>query len=289
MSPRVKRQKEKFKIPPKYWLLALTLVSVLLMFLTFLTDINLNPANVLVCYTIVPFQKGITSVSMFLKDRADIIITIRELQAQNSELQAQIDELTIENAILQQEKYELNNLRELYELDSQYPEYDKTAARIIMGSSGNWFHSFIIDKGSDDGIEVNMNVMAGSGLVGRVVEVGPNWAQVTSIIDDTSNVSATVLSTSDHMIVSGDLEAMEDGYIRFSQLMDSDNKVALGDKVVTSNISDRYLPGILIGYISYIEDDSNNLTKSGYITPVVDFEHISEVLVIMEQKETIEK
>ena len=71
--------------------------------------------------------------------------------------------------------------------------------------------------------------------------------------------------------------------------MDPDNEVALGDKVVTSNISDRYLPGILVGYISYIEDDSNNMTKSGYISPVVDFEHLSEVLIIMEQKETISK
>lgn len=289
MSPRVRRQKEKFKIPAKYWLLALTIISVLLVFLTFLTDINLNPANMVVGYTIVPFQKGITTVSMFFKDKSDILASIKELEQKNNELQILVDELTIENAILQQEKYELTNLRTLYELDAKYPDYKKTGARVIMGSSSNWFHSFIIDKGSDDGITVDMNVMAGSGLVGRIVEVGPNWAQVNAVIDDTSNVSGMVLSTSDHLIVSGDLEMMEDGYIRFSQLMDSDNEVALGDKVVTSNISDRYLPGILIGYISYIEDDSNHLTKSGYLSPVVDFEHLSEVLVIMEKKETIEK
>lgn len=289
MSPRVRRQKDKYKIPPKYWLLVLTVISVLLMFITFLTDIRLDPANAVVGYTLVPFQKGITSISMFFKDKADVLVSMKELEKQNQELKKQLDELTIENAILQQEKYELTNLRTLYDLDSKYPEFEKTGARVIMGSSGNWFHSFIIDKGSDDGIEPNMNVMAGSGLVGRIVEVGPNWSQVTSVIDDTSNVSGMVLSTSDHLIISGDLEMMEEGYIRFSQLMDSDNEVAIGDKVVTSNISDRYLPGILIGYISYIEDDSNNLTKSGYISPVVDFEHLSEVLVVMEQKETISK
>lgn len=289
MSPRVRRQKEKFKIPSKYYLLILTIISVLLLFFTFLTDVSLNPANVLIGYTIVPFQKGITTVSMFFKDKADVMVSIKELQNQNSLLQSQVDELTIENAILQQEKYELSNLRTLYELDAKYPDYKKTGARVIMGSSNNWFHSFIIDKGSNDGIETDMNVMAGSGLVGRVVEVGPNWSQVTGIIDDTSNVSGMVLSTSDHLIVSGNLKSMNDGYIRFSQLNDSSNKVAIGDKVVTSNISDRYLPGILIGYISYIEDDSNNLTKSGYLSPVVDFEHLSEVLVIMEKKETLDK
>ena len=62
-----------------------------------------------------------------------------------------------------------------------------------------------------------------------------------------------------------------------------------GDKIVTSNISDKYLPGILIGYINTINTDSNNLTKSGYITPAVDFEHLEEVLVILELKQTIEE
>ena len=57
---------------------------------------------------------------------------------------------------------------------------------------------------------------------------------------------------------------------------------------MTSNISDKYLPGILIGYISSINKDANNLTKSGYITPAVDFEHLEEVLVILEQKQTVD-
>ena len=57
----------------------------------------------------------------------------------------------------------------------------------------NWFSTFTIDKGSKDGIAADMNVMAGSGLVGIVTEVGPTWAKVRSIIDDSSNVSAMVL------------------------------------------------------------------------------------------------
>ena len=134
-----------------------------------------------------------------------------------------------------------------------------------------------------------MNVMAGSGLVGRIVDVGPNWAKVKAIIADDSNVSAMVLSSSDNMIVSGNLKLYASGVIEFEQLVDSDNVVVEGDKIVTSNISDKYLPGILVGYISTINQDSNNLTKSGYITPAVDFEHLEEVLVIMKLKQTIEE
>ena len=199
----------------------------------------------------------------------------------------QVSELTIENNLLQQDKYELSNLRELYKLDEQYAQYDKIGARVIANDSTNWFHSFVIDKGEEDGLAVDMNVMAGSGLVGRIIDLGPNWAKVISIIDDNSNVSGMVLSTSDKLIVSGDLKLMEAGNIQFSQLIDTDNKVSVGDKIVTSYISDKYLPGISIGYISAIEMDANNLTKSGTLTPVVDFKHLKEVLVILQLKQSV--
>ena len=167
---------------------------------------------------------------------------------------------------------------------AQYEEYKKTGARIIAKDAGNWYYSFVIDKGSDDGIQVDMNVIAGGGLVGRVIDVGPDWAKVQSIIADNSSVSGMVLSSSDNLIVSGDLEKYRNGYISFSKLVDEVDRVKIGDKIVTSNISDKYLPGILIGYISTIDDDSNNLTKSGTITPAVDFEHMNEVLVLLELK-----
>ena len=72
----------------------------------------------------------------------------------------------------------------------------------------------------------------------------------------------------------------------FSELRDEKNKVKQGDPVVTSYVSDKYLQGILIGYIYEVEDNANNLTKSGSITPVVDFQHLQEVLVITTVKDT---
>ena len=132
-----------------------------------------------------------------------------------------------------------------------------------------------------------MNVMAGKGLVGIVTEVGPNWARVRSIIDDASNVSALILSTSDTCVVNGDLTLMQDGRIRFEMLANNGTEIKEGEQVVTSHISSKYLQGILIGYISEIHVDSNNLTRSGYITPVVDFEHLREVLVITTTKEDL--
>lgn len=289
MSPVIKKKGEKFTLPSKYLLFILTIVCLLLVVLTFNTTLFSGPLGTIAGYVVVPFQKGISEVGSWMNDRSEELSEIQDLLAENEKLKKQIDELTIDITRLQQDKYELNNLRELYQLDSQYDEYEKVGARIIARDAGNWYSSFIIDKGSNDGIAVNMNVMAGAGLVGIVVDVGPNWAKVTSIIADNANVSGKVLSTSDNLIVSGNLELMAEGVISFSQLIDSDNQVVEGDKIVTSSISDKYLPGILIGYINSISADSNNLTKSGRVTPAVDFEHLEEVLVITELKQQIEE
>lgn len=289
MSPIIKRKGEKFTLPGKYLLFILTILCTGMVLLTFNTTIFSGPLGTAAGYIIVPFQEGISAAGSFLRSRSEELGQIRDLIAENETLKAKIDELTIENTRLQQDRYELTNLRELYELDSQYDEYEKVGARIIARDSGNWFYSFVINKGSEDGLMVDMNVMAGSGLVGRIVDTGPNWSKVKAIIADDSNVSAMVLSSSDNMIVNGDLRLYASGVISFEQLKDSEDVVVEGDKVVTSNISDKYLPGILIGYINTINTDANNLTKSGYITPAVDFEHLEEVLVILELKQTVEE
>ena len=289
MSPIVKRKGEKFTLPGKYLLFILTIICAGAIILTFNTNIFGSVLNTAVGYVIIPFDKGISSVGGWLSRRSEELVQIRSLLSENESLKAQIDELTIDNTILQQERYELTTLRDLYQLDSQYEGYEKVGARIIAKDAGNWFHSFVIDKGEEDGISIDMNVIAGSGLVGRVVDVGPNWAKVTSIIADNSNVSGKVLATSDHLVVSGDLELYGSGVIKFEKLVDSADKVVEGDKIVTSNISDKYLPNILIGYINVLNVDANNITKSGQLTPAVDFEHLEEVLVITQLKQPIKE
>lgn len=290
MSPIIKKKGERFTIPGKYLLFILTALCTAMMLVTLSTDIFNKPLNTVVGYVIVPFQKGLSSVGGWLSARSEELVQIRALLEENEELRRQVTELTLENTQLQQGWYELNTLRELYKLDGQYEEYEKIGARIIARDTGNWYHSFTIDKGEEDGLAVDMNVIAGGengGLVGRIVSVGPNWAKVTSIISDNSNVTGQMLATGDMLIVSGDLSMMQNGLIRFSQLLDSAGVVVTGDKIVTSDISDKYLPGILIGYIGEINLDSNKLTKSGSVTPAVDFEHLDEVLVILELKQTV--
>ena len=274
-------------MPSKYLLFILTVLCTVMMLVTFGTDVFNRPLNVVVGYVIVPFQQGIEKVGGWLSNRSEELVQIRTLLDENARLKEELAALMEENPLLQQDKYELNKLRELFELDGQYAEYNKVGARIIGRDSGNWYSSFLIDKGEDDGLEVDMNVIAQGGLVGRITSVGPGWARVTSIISDNVHVSAMTLSTEDNMTVTGDLRLMAEGCITFSQLVDGQDSVREGDKVVTSNISDKYLPNILIGYIRTISKDANNLTKSGEIVPAVDFEHLGEVLIITDRKQAV--
>lgn len=287
MSPIVKRKREKFKLPSKYLLFMLTMLCVSIMILSFTTNVLTVPLNYMSSYLLVPFQRGLTNVGTYALNKTEQFKDLQTVLEENEALKEQINQLTEENTLLQQGKYELTNLRELYELDAEYESYTKVGARIISRDASNWYSTFVIDKGSEDGIQINCNVIAGSGLVGRVIEVGPNHAKVSSIISDGINTSGMTLATGDNLIITGNLETMAEGKIEYSQLVDSKNRVTIGDKVVTSNISDQYLPGLLIGYISSISTDSNNLTKSGFVTPVVDFEHLNEVLVIMELKQQV--
>jgi rod shape-determining protein MreC len=285
MSPVVKPKGERFTLPSKYLLLILTSICILLMVLTSGTNIFDVPVNSAVGSVIVPFEKGVSRAGEWLRNRKDELTSVRSILEENQRLREQIDALTEENIILTQERYELTDMQALLGLSEVYYSYEKVGARVIFKDAGNWYSSFIIDKGTDDGLALDMNVIAGGGLVGRITKIGPNWARVTSIISDGVNVSGQVASSDLTLMVTGDLKLIDRGLVSFSLLSDPDGLVVKGDKVVTSNISDKYLPGLLIGYIDTVQNDANNLTKSGTISVATDFDHLSVVLVITDLKD----
>lgn len=279
------KKRKRISIPPKYILVLLTVLCSGFIVLSLVSSTALSPVQNVMSKILSPIQNGLNQIGLWVNDKADMLTELSALKDENERLREEIDALKTDSNFTSQMKTELDRLRELYELDSIYDEYPKVAARVVNASSSNWFSEFMIDKGKNDGIEVDMNVIAGSGLVGRVSYVYDDYAKVTTIINDNHNVSAKFAENSTNCIVSGDLKLMEQNLIRVSGI-NIDAEVTEGDKLVTSYISDKYVPGLLIGYISEIKDDGNNLTKSGYVTPVVDFTSIEEVFVITRQKVT---
>lgn len=281
------KKRGKYVIPTKYIAMILSVICISFVALCLVNDNFARPIKEATAAVVLPMQKGMNYVGGWFADKADTLKEIKDLQTENDRLKNENAELKAENVILSQQQNELDRLRELYKLDDIYSDYPKVAARVIGKETSNWFTIFTIDKGSDAGLEIDMNVIADGGLVGRITYVGKNYAKVTSIINDGSNVSAKFSTTSDICIVSGDLQLMNKGLIKVSNI-NVNADVKEGDMLLTSYISDKFVPGILIGYVTNITDDTNRLTKSGYVMPVVDFAHLEEVLVITQLKEKID-
>ena len=269
----------------KYFLFGLSLLCICMIGITTIRGSILNPLRTAVGYVLVPIQSGVNRVGGGLYNELSSVGKLKTALAENETLKTRVDELTEENTRLRSEQFELERLRSLYELDQEYMQYHKIGARIIAKDSSSWFSVFRIDKGSDDGIKEDMNVIAGGGLVGIVTDVGANYATVRSIIDDSSRVSAMAQQSGDSCIVAGDLQLFKDGRLKLSY-MEKDDDIKDGDMIVTSNISGKFLPGILVGYATDITVDYNdNLTKSGYMIPAARFDRLQEVLVITDLKD----
>lgn len=279
------RRKRGSFLKSKYMLFILTAVCIALICLTLTSTLSIDPVRNTVGTLIIPLQNGLNRAGSWMNGRRSTQKTADELQLENDELREKVANLQEQNTILTENTIELEELRELYQVDREYAYYDKIAADVIANDTGNWYNRFTINKGENDGIHVDMNVLSRGGLVGIVTETGPNWATVRSIIDDGSNVSSMILVTSDNCIVSGNMGLMEQGKLLLSDLS-VDVDVSIGEKVVTSNISDKYLPGILIGYVDEIGEDQNHLMQTGTVLPAADFSHLDHVLVILETKNT---
>lgn len=278
------RKRTKISINPKYILMTIAIVCVGLSVISFKFQDKMTPVRSAVGSVVTPMQNGINQIGVMVSKQMQYVTTKNKLIKENNSLKKQLEELSSQNRLLQQDKYELDNLRDLYDLDEQYSSYHKVAAEVIS-SDGNWYNTFVINKGADDGLAVGMNVMAGDGLVGIIIEVNKSYAKVRSIIDDESSVSGTFLKTSDDCIVSGNLKLMDTGMIELTDVP-GDAKIEDGYEVVTSQISNKYLPGILIGYARDMKTDASNMTQSGYLTPAADFSGMDMVLVITEVKDS---
>lgn len=268
----------------KFVLIVLSIISIILIGITSFNDSIISPLRQAVGIVLLPVQSGVNTAGRAVYDNIEEQRKIHSAITENIELNKKIDELTQENTKLMADNGELARLRELYKLDESYSDYPKVGARVVAKDSTKWFSTFTIDKGSDDGIAVDMNVIGYGGLIGIVTDVGKNYATVRAVIDDISRVSAMSLRTGALCRVDGNLEQYNEGRLILRDVK-SDADVNEGDTIVTSNVSTKYLPNILIGYARDLKDDSSRLTKSGYIIPVVNFDTISEVLVITKLKE----
>ena len=272
----MKRRRNKKTIHPKIIYICLSVFCVLLVLFSFKFSDQFSSVKTMFGDFVTPMQKGINSVGSSISGAFDLFHSKESLLAENKELKDKLDSLSYNNKILVSENNELENYRQLVNLNKKYPDYPKVAATVISRDGNN-----------EDGIDVDMNVISGNGLVGIVSEAGKHYAKVRSIIDDKSNVSAMFEKTGETCIVKGNMESIYNGYIDVEMISNS-AKIKQGDEVVTSHVSDKYLQGLSVGYVKDIKTDAATLTKTAHLTPSVNFDQLQYVLVITQKKDTSE-
>lgn len=166
------KNRHNFEFSPKTMLVFLTIICILLLSVSAVLKDAVKPLSAVAETVVIPMQDGINSFGVWVGDHAGSFKSMKELKKENAKLNEKVRELTQENETLSTNEKELNNLQKLLKIDKAYSQYKKVGARVISKGSGNWYNTFVINKGSKDGIKVNMNVIADGGLVGIVTETG---------------------------------------------------------------------------------------------------------------------
>lgn len=209
------------------------------------------------------------------------IFSFRAVSRENEELKEEVAQLQQKIIELQFSQLELSELRELSDA-LNYVTVEKTyhhvTADVISLDGSNWFNIFTINKGAAQGVVRDSVVVNGDGLVGRVLEVGDDWAKVIGIIDESSNVSFKIFRDQglNYLgVLDGDGMGGLEGY-----MLDPEAKISEGDLLITSGIG-LYPAGITLGKISEVVSDADSLLKKIKIQPSVNFKDIEKVLVIV--------
>ena len=241
---------------------------------------NMTGTESIVGTVIAPFQRALYSATDAVADFFVRVFGSSPLEAENLELKAKVAELEGQLQDLEETKQENERLRELLNYDTETEDIEFVTAKVIGRDPNHWYSTFLINLGISDGIEVDMPVVNGDGLIGRVIETGATWSKVMPIVDSSSGVSGIVERTRDNGILNGTLSAgAEEALLSLGNLpLDAD--LIPGDTVITSGIAGVFPKGIPIGRVTEVSQSGDGMRNQAVVTPYVDFTHIEEVLII---------
>ncbi len=227
-----------------------------------------------------PVQKALFSATDAVGDFFGRIFSGSDLRVENLQLEARVAELEGQLSDYDEMKAENERLKALLNFSAESQELQFKGARVIGKAPGYWFNMFIIDVGMSDGVQVDMPVVNGDGLVGRVVKTGANWSRVLAIIDSSSGVSGIVQRTRDPGIISGSNTAGDENPLLTMSNLPLDADLMPGDKVITSGLAGVFPKGIAIGEVVEVSESNDGMRNEAVVKPYADFNHLEEVRVI---------
>ena len=226
-----------------------------------------------------PIRSGVDALTRQAERLYGYIFRYEALEAENEALKERIAQLEDEARTLDTLQRENQRLRELADLQEEHEDYELVSTYITTWDSTNWAHSFHINKGSASGVEKDMCVVTARGeVVGLVTEVGTNWAKVTSVLDSSLEISATLTASGYNGIVQGAYSSGQQGKLRVNYLP-SDAVIRNGDQVVTAG-STLYPRDLVLGYVSDAGFDETGVSKYALLEPAADFSSLEQVFVL---------
>lgn len=257
----------------------LTVCFLLGFLLNLAVDGGKMPHRQLVGTVLTPIRSGVAWCRNQVDHFVSALSQYDALQKENEELKRRVQELQIDVGEAYYDKSQNERLKELLSMTENGYEFEFVLADVVSVSSGGWDSSFSINAGTNAGIEKGDVVVSSVGLVGKVVEIGRNWAMVCALTDPQISVGATVVSTGDVGVTESTPELKAQGLCRICYL-DKDSVVNRGDIVYTSGLGGVYPKGLPIGTVKEIEYDGSGLTLSAVLEPTTDFSSLREVYVI---------
>ncbi len=200
-----------------------------------------------------------------------------EVKRENDDLRVQVERLRIIQQKYNQIIEENAKLRQLIEFKQSAP-FKMTAAKVIRRSSSTWWNSFIIDKGSLDGIGTDSPVITSVGLVGKTSTLAPHMTKVILLTDEMCRVSAKIEGTLEQGILAGERAALEvrpELHLRF---LSRNANINAGAGVYSSGEGGVFPADLLLGRVKRFEN--REISGEAIVEPAVDFSTLDHVFVI---------
>lgn len=246
-----------------------------------------NPVGGVLQRVLSPVEDVILRAGNSIKENTRAIWSFNEVRAENEQLKNQVEQLTGDNLKLKAEVLAGIRYEELAEVFNRpsVVKYPQIGASIINRNPTAWYQTITVNRGTEDGVSVNDPVIINLGLVGKIVSVTPTTGEVLLITDSEGQVSGKVFNSSGKStfgIVEGTYKRTTRMEVEgnLQMLFRRDDPVNVGDLVLTAGKGGVYPVDIPIGKIEKIQLDSSGLLKTAYITPLVDFDSLDEVIIL---------
>jgi rod shape-determining protein MreC len=200
---------------------------------------------------------------------------LRNAKAENEDLRQRVEQLTIELNETREKAKESEIMRTIYGLPQATP-YQQIAANVIARDTSLWFKRLTIDRGTLDGIKRDMPVVTSTGIVGRVLNVGPNFAQVQVITDANAGVGVMIQRTR----TPGELKGLNNARCEIKNIP-ANEEIQEGDIVITTGLDRIYPKGLVVGTAERVENDSSGPWKKIIVNPAAAVDRVENVLVLL--------